>query len=1706
MTAPKIFISERNVSEVIYSYTLPDSVAASLLSFNATPVSNPNLSPDVTALSFFEASIDENIFTIQTTDKFASFGENVHTDGGVAAFVLLITLNCDGTAQSQVDVTVTDTFSRELAFSNPSGYSYSLPMPIMPKTDISAYGELISVYDVNFSNEQMSFSIAPEDFEVTTVQLDERKFKALLNPVRILQFDQSQIYTLTAVDSGNQTQIVEITIAVNASAGFDSPQFSSSYYSFSYSIAGQLTANDGDIAITSLKPDEASYQLEGEWASSFQVVFDNSTQQFTLSNSPIVLPNLPAQILLTLSFTTDVTTETVLIIDVEHLELMPAFSSLFYQGTYDPDSNSISLDPEIELQNAESVTLSDAVSDRLTIDQRSYAITSGSVLAIDDFDQYLKLVFAVTATSATLNSTSAVVALSYVKKASLHFDSPVYSAEYSEAGAVTFASASHIGFEETTNFSAVEIAVDAAFSDNFKVVLDGSEWAVTVQKNLSAEILDSQEQLIVPITATMSGLSASALLVLQLPTQRLIQFSNLYYSALYSVKDTGTDSIKLNEVIAVTGADSEAIAVSFGEYGEYFTFNTETNEVDVVKNLDTSPLVTPFIVVLTACITSHPTSNATSLLVVDVETTTSQLQFVQKHYSAEYKSGTVELADKFIQLQNDDNLQVDFAIEDYESYLKLVPNAGSYTIQLLKNLNASEQTLIINIMASTTSGDASGSTVLVLNVPAIERSLKFDQQYYTGSYSAAAEPSIKLDDYISLTAVGYSTLKFSLGDFDDYFALQSDSEEKSYRIKVNSPLEDSVLSLSTELFIVLTAQDTTSGDNTSSVLILKLPLYTDEVFDSNYYEAEYVVSADGTDSVRLLSPILVKKSAYTQLTVPGYESYLSGSCDATSFQCAISVDAELNSSTLVAKELLLTLTASNEDQSSTGKAVLLLQLPTKNASLQFTRQVYSAQYTIEKSATDLGTLVLFETIAVEGSYSDDISITSDLPNYLEFALVSSTWTVTLLRNFPANILAGNSTLIVALTAQQGLEKYGTAVLAIQLPDKSAIAFSALSYVAEYVLDDTPHVVLETAIETSQAEYSQIVLNSFGNHFELRLEDPLWTIETVSPLNSSILSQFSELQLQLTILKVGVSYGEASLVIKLPSFSFSQGVYSATYTVDANSIASVSGDAFALANANPDYIQLKLAGKRFVGGFDIFHHCPVSDYSAFFYTEAQEETWSLKLQTPLPADITQNHRVLVTNLVAERQSDGVVLATASLVINLPNQDSDEAPKFSNFAYFGEYLSTDPPAVQLRAAIEFANDNIASISNVAIDSYDEYSRSFRLVDEGSNRYSIEVAKALDEDVLADNSSIVLTLLATSTQDLTSAAALVIALPKLVRNASIQVENQEVLFTANYTHGSFTSPKIVLHFANDTEDADVSVEITNDLGIDNAYFHYTCSGHVLTIDVDELPEEVLNGTSMVALKLAITDRNTNDTIYAVVAVDIATDSAEEGASYAGRTALIVAVSLLAVLLLLLLLAVFLYWFCVLRRTKQADFTTKEEIDVASKTTIFTKREAKKPNAELSQAALRRPTGLPAVLPQESLDNHASYADPDPEKTVGFDDNVEKIDNPDEDGNEKLRSVADRRPTKFVFGHPLEAGVLDPIADIPEERRRSLDLPDDKKKVAFDVENVERMDFEPVEEQDEEEETEGTRDSNVFKAEAQLKINADDAQLPSQVFKEIF
>lgn len=54
--------------------------------------------------------------------------------------------------------------------------------------------------------------------------------------------------------------------------------------------------------------------------------------------------------------------------------------------------------------------------------------------------------------------------------------------------------------------------------------------------------------------------------------------------------------------------------------------------------------------------------------------------------------------------------------------------------------------------------------------------------------------------------------------------------------------------------------------------------------------------------------------------------------------------------------------------------------------------------------------------------------------------------------------------------------------------------------------------------------------------------------------------------------------------------------------------------------------------------------------------------------------------------------------------------------------------------------------------------------------------------------------------------------IELPKAVRNSSVQVENQEILFTGTYENGVLASPTIYLKFADSTENDDVTVTITN------------------------------------------------------------------------------------------------------------------------------------------------------------------------------------------------------------------------------------------------------------------------------------------------------
>lgn len=75
-------------------------------------------------------------------------------------------------------------------------------MPITKYSDFTLNsGEDVIVEEINFSNTDMTFSIEPDHFEVSSTKISNKSFKASFQAKQLFQFTESQTYTLTATVS-----------------------------------------------------------------------------------------------------------------------------------------------------------------------------------------------------------------------------------------------------------------------------------------------------------------------------------------------------------------------------------------------------------------------------------------------------------------------------------------------------------------------------------------------------------------------------------------------------------------------------------------------------------------------------------------------------------------------------------------------------------------------------------------------------------------------------------------------------------------------------------------------------------------------------------------------------------------------------------------------------------------------------------------------------------------------------------------------------------------------------------------------------------------------------------------------------------------------------------------------------------------------------------------------------------------------------------------------------------------------------------------------------------------------------------------------------------------------------------------------------------------------------------------------------------------
>ncbi|KAL1514108.1 hypothetical protein ABEB36_003425 [Hypothenemus hampei] len=1016
--------------------------------------------------------------------------------------------------------------------------------------------------------------------------------------------------------------------------------------------------------------------------------------------------------------------------------------------------------------------------------------------------------------------------------------------------------------------------------------------------------------------------------------------------------------------------------------------------------------------------------------------------------------------------------------------------------------NGDELIAIAIIVAITCSGQAT-NVVMTLSVKDSHRHKPiFNQDKYEFSLPMPMVPStyFTLNGDVTVTDENFSNtdMKFEISP-EDFLVTYNRIDNKTFQA-IFSPIQ--VVNIKTEQTYTLAAINSIGNRTEVPFLIttdpeisLDLPEFGKSIYTYEYSQEELNLKDDEVS-------IKTDKPEQAQISLIGdYAEYFSYQFDnVASFKLIVNSTNSLPTNVIGPIIVVATFTTD-------ALATVAFLINIVKVIPSFTSEFYNG-------TLDLDTRVINWPQPVYVSDAVKVELSENVLNL--FTIDSTTFEIAPTDQLSQSNFDDNSNMIFSITATSATSNQAEAIIivSIQNINNSKLQFSDVVYRGSYNQEsDSNTVTLEDDIEfLGLSDFDGISITaeeSYKTNFDFQFDKSKskWEIYVPNGLSTAVLNENSKLAIVITATNLTEST-TAVLILTLPEkldIEFGKQFYRASYVKSEDDTADqvLLEEPITITGTTVDNIKISL-----------------DDYADYFEVQLNDDYWDITILKNLPSDIITTKNTLATTLVVTRDADNSILATSILIVSLPsNASTDAIPLFAYPTYSGEYVNSDSPTVNLKEPIYLSPDSPVSDAVITI-SPGNFSTNFELVSV-NGKYGLQVVTRLSENDLDEFSNIVFTLVATSTQKAEGYATLVIALPKRTRDESVHIENREILFSGTYDNGKFTSPSITLQLDNDAALDDISVEITNDLGIDDKYFSYTYENRKLSIEVGELPDEILKNTSVVPLKLAITDKNTQDTIQAVVNIEIKSDGGNnnENSSTIGY---IVAISILAVLLLLLLGAGIVYWYLKLRTRTYEEMINNDE-ETGTKPVRFIKNETKQPNEEMFTKPLRRPTGIAMgvanILPESSSTTDGAAApSPESERKVVFDENIKEIENSPADQPTELQSVANRRPTKFVFGNPMETS-LD-----RENRRESSDYNDTlgdrslqlepKKTVAFD-EKVERMHIESTEEPDESSNDASNDDnddneadqeeSNTEKTEDDLMVQ-DEGNLPSHILKEIF
>ncbi|XP_076269883.1 uncharacterized protein LOC143202315 [Rhynchophorus ferrugineus] len=1282
-------------------------------------------------------------------------------------------------------------------------------------------------------------------------------------------------------------------------------------------------------------------------------------------------------------------------------------------------------------------------------------------------------------------------------------------------------------------------------SDDFEVTtlsMDDKKYKAVVK---TAKVLSYTESKTYTLSATDTGKvpkTTTATITLEVDASTgldIPSFMDTIFTYNYT-KDSQPTLIQTgNGAVLKTNKPSYVTFDLNGDAKNYFdlSFNDQTSTFSLsVKTENAMPLDTTSPVVLTLSASTDVTVSA-----IFVITIIKSLPVFSKYYyigSYSFDSNTISW-DNAVAVSGATSVNLS---GDKKDLFDL--NSSTFDITPKDPLTSDDFDENSNIILTITAKSESGSVEAMVFISAPKASasdnLEFSSLYYEGSYSVQKDSTdvVALDDTIGFSNnEDSSEITISVeNEFENYFKIEFTSDKWTATVQENLP--ESTIYSKSSLLITLTAVRTDGTGEAKALLILTLPSLN-LLFSKDSYSSIYDQSESGTDTITIEENITVEGSALSSvvLTFPGYEEYFQGSCDSTTGVCSISLKQNLNSTILSSKtEILITIIATSGTVSA--RTVILVKLPQASSTFAFDKTFYSAEYFIETTEDGTASVQLNDPIAFTDANPADINIKAECSlaeNSFLFSYDESTqtWNILVEEKLTTDVLSNNTNLVIELIAQNGdSSDYSKSVLILKLPDKISVAFRSPHYKAEYIIDENGNgnivITDDSDIQVTDDENIDIVLLSYSENFNIKYDKSTskFITDILTPLNNSILTANSELQVPMVISKAGVKYGDSVLTLKLPGLSFKENFYIGYYS-ETDDESKIEIDSMEISRADTSLVDISL-----------------SDYGEYFETTLDESAsvWSVKSTKMLTSEIKEKNENLPITITAKRKSDETVLATSSIIINLPVKDgTDAGPSFLKFSYSGfyEYFSNGTAVVTMSDDIKVKK---ADSVTVYIENSTDYRKYFEINQIDNNLFGIKVEQILPDEVLNSETSLVFTLIAKA-DDSKGYATLVITLPKATKEPSVKFDS--VLYTAKYENGATS---VNINMDTSVDDNNIAVNITDDDSL-SKYFTNSYANGKLKIDAADLPNEVLKKYSVITLTIIVSDKSTNDETSAVLCVTILDqcdgddcnddsnddddDHTDKQNSSGMNKGLLVAVIILACFLVSFIALVVFYWYFKIRSSKYA--TLEEDVEVRdTKEVKFTRKEPKKRPESTSSASLRRPTGIPTnssaslrrptgipiqsipkMVEVEPKQTVTSVEMPKSEKVVAFKDDVENIDG-DIDGdteeassNFSFTNVAERRPTKFVFGDPLEEGVLDEpqvtSAQPEEERKKSVVFSDNIERVQLDSDEDDEDDKE-----DDESDKETKKDEPEYTVTNPVKdtddIDDKTTEMPSQIFKEIF